>query len=77
MNWEIEYAHQKDKRIVGVWAQGANKTDLPRALDEYANAVVGWNSERIIDAISGVLNDWTGPNGEPWPERDIARYACR
>ena len=77
VNWEIEYAHKIGKRIVGVWAYGANNTDLPKALDEYADAVVGWNSGRIIDAISGQINDWTGPNGEPWPERAIRRYACR
>ena len=76
MNWEIEYAHKIGKRVIGVWAPGAKDTDLPRALDEYAYAVVGWNSERIIDAINGDIDDWSGPEGNPRPERAISRYAC-
>ena len=77
VNWEIEYAHKNDKRIVGVWARGANNSDLPKALDDYADAVVGWDSGRIIDAISGRINDWTGPDGGPRPVRAIRRFACR
>ena len=76
VDWEIEYAHKNDKRIVGVWAPGAKDVDLPKALDEYADAVVGWNSERIIDAITGEIDGWTGPDGQPRPERAIRRYAC-
>src|SRR5260370_30613979 len=55
VDWEIEYAAKKAKRIVGVWAQGAKDSDIPRALDEYADAVVGWNSDRIMAAITGEL----------------------
>ena len=64
------------KPIVGVWARGANKADVPKALDEYADAVVGWDSGRIIDAISGKINNWTGPDGEPRQTREILRYSC-
>ena len=32
VDWEIEYAHKNDKRIIGVWAHGANTTDVPKAL---------------------------------------------
>ena len=77
VNWEIEYAHKENKRIVGVWARGANNADVPKALDEYADAVVGWDSGRIIDAISGKINNWTGPDGEPRQTREILRYSCR
>ena len=76
VNWEIEYAHKLGKPIVGVWARGANKADVPKALDEYADAVVGWDSGRIIDAISGKINNWTGPDGEPRQTREILRYSC-
>ena len=58
VNWEIEYAHKKGKRIVGVWARGAADCDLPEALDEYGDAMVGWDSNRIIDAITGKIDDW-------------------
>ena len=77
VNWEIEYAHKIGKRIVGVWAHGAAETDVPDALDNYADAVVGWNSDRIIDAIEGEYQEWVTPAGEPRPDRSIPRYSCR
>lgn len=52
VNWEIEYAHKQEKRIVGVWERGARDCELPEALERYADAVVGWNGESIIDAIN-------------------------
>src|SRR5689334_1327137 len=42
VNWEIEYAQKKNKRIVGVWAHGSKDCDIPAALEEFADAVVGW-----------------------------------
>ena len=32
VNWEIEYAQSKEKRIVGVWADGEKGCELPDAL---------------------------------------------
>lgn len=58
VNWEIEYAHKKDKRIVGVWAYGEGKCEVPEALDKYADAVVGWQGKKIVDAIDGEINNW-------------------
>jgi hypothetical protein len=77
VNWEIEYAQKMGKRIVGVWAHGANESNLPKALDSYADAVVGWNSDRIIDAISGRTREWTTSGGGPRSARLIARHSCR
>jgi hypothetical protein len=76
VNWEIEYAAKLDKRIVGVWEQGANECDVPDALKDYADAVVGWHGERIIDAINGKLDDWEHPDGTPQAPRPIKRYSC-
>ena len=56
VNWEIEYAQSNDKRIVGVWADGENGCELPEALTKYADAVVGWTGNRIIDGIVTLLN---------------------
>src|SRR5690606_18358913 len=42
VNWEIEYAAKLGKRIVGVWEHGERDCDLPSALHEHADAVVGW-----------------------------------
>ena len=76
VDWETEYAHKHGKRIVGVWLRGARDADLPDALDKYADAVVGWNSERVVDAITGANDDWTTPSGEPRPPRPIRRVTC-
>ena len=77
VDWEIEYAHKVGKRIVGVWARGANESDTPDALDLYADAVVGWNSDRIIGAVIGKIDDWWTPAGDHRPPRPIVRYSCR
>src|SRR5260370_30964035 len=53
VTWEIEYAEKLGKRIVGVWAHGAAECDVPEALDRYADAVVGWQAERIRGARRG------------------------
>ncbi len=76
VDWEIEYAHKLGKRIVGVWVRGARDADLPDALDKYADAVVGWNSEKVVDAITGASNDWLTPAGVPRSGREIKRYSC-
>ena len=76
VNWEIEYAAKIGKRVIGVWDQGAQDSDIPLKLDEFASAVVGWNGERIIDAIFGRTNDWQCADGGPRAPRDIARHNC-
>ena len=76
VNWEIEYAHGKDKRIVGVWADGEHGCELPPTLNKYADAVVGWTGNRIINAINGKIDDWENSDGSPTPPRPIQRYSC-
>ncbi len=76
VNWEIEYAHSKNKRIVGVWAHGENGCEVPDALDKYANAIVGWTGNRIIEAIGGKIDGWENPDGTQSTPRQIKRYTC-
>lgn len=76
VDWEIEYANRyPDKRIIGVWAPGAADCDLPKGLEEYADAIVGWNGKAIIDAINGA-DEWTTPSGAASPNRQIPRAQC-
>jgi hypothetical protein len=77
VNWEIEYAQKNDKRIVGVWADGENGCEVPDALKDYADAVVGWTGNRIIDAINGKVDNWENPDGTQCSPREIKRYSCR
>jgi len=76
VNWEIEYANSLGKRIVGVWAHGAKDCDVPEALELYADAVVGWQGDRIKDAICGRINNWQTSGGEVRGRREIARHSC-
>jgi hypothetical protein len=76
VNWEIEYAAKCDKRIVGVWAQGCNKCEVPDALAENADAMVGWNGSSIVDAVNGNCDAWEGPDGAPRDAVGLKRHPC-
>lgn len=65
VNWEIEKANELGKRIVGVYERGGTEADIPPALEEYATAIVGWNSENIMSAIDGPENPFQKPDGSP------------
>ena len=56
VNWEIEHAHRKGKRIVGIYERGAKGCDIPDALDRHADAIVGWHRDSIVAAIEGRFN---------------------
>jgi hypothetical protein len=76
VDWEIEYAAKQGKRIVGIWGHGDKDCEVPDALKIYADAVVGWNADQIIDAINGKMNDWENPDGSQPALRPIKRYSC-
>jgi hypothetical protein len=76
VNWEIEYAQKLGKRIVGVYAHGESDCDIPEALEKYADDVRGWQSEGIVDAITGKTNEWHLPSGELRDPRPINRHGC-
>jgi hypothetical protein len=79
VNWEIQYAIGQGKNVVGVYAQGATDADIPEELAKHAAAVVGWHSERIVDAINGYITGWDDPTtGEPRTSGDwtVKRYSC-
>jgi hypothetical protein len=77
VDWEIEYAQQLGMRIVGVWTPGAAESDVPDGLAEYADAVVGWQTDRIAGAIDGTINNWTASDGTLRDRLAIRRYGCR
>ena len=73
---EINYAQKQGMRIVGVWTPGAAECDVPEALADYADAVVGWQADRIEGAISGKINNWTGSDGHLRNRQAIRQYGC-
>jgi hypothetical protein len=75
VNWEIEYAAKQGKRIVGVWEHGEKGCDLPSALKEHADALVGWNGLNILDAING-KDAWEEPDGGACPVVPLKRHPC-
>ena len=76
VEWEIEYAHKQEKRIIGVWERGERDCEMPEALKRYGHAVVGWNGESIIDAINGKSNTWYNQDGSNSSYRNIDRHSC-
>ena len=77
VDWEIEYAHKKGKRIVGVWGQGEKDCELPEALDQYRDALVGWDSASIADAILDDDPIQENQDGSDRPRRTITRHPCK
>ena len=63
VDWEIRQANQQNKRIVGVYVRGGTEADKPEALEEYASAIVGWNTECIMAAIDGTEYQFLNPDG--------------
>ncbi|MGX8008380.1 TIR domain-containing protein [Mesorhizobium sp. ORM8.1] len=76
VNWEIEYAAKLGKRIVGVWEQGAKDCELPEALLEYGDAMVGWHGNSIIDAIVAEKDEWETTEGSPTSAVSLKRHPC-
>jgi hypothetical protein len=63
VNWEIEYAHKNGKRIVGVWGAGVSTCEIPHALARYGHALVCWQGEDVVAAITGKLDRWQDHRG--------------
>ena len=76
VDWEVEYAQKKDKRIIGVWAHGEAGCEIPESLKKYADAVVGWTGNSIIAAINEEIDYWEYPDGTKFEPHDIDRFSC-
>jgi len=80
VNWEIKYAVEQGKNVVGVFAQGATDADIPEELRKHGDAaVVGWQGDRVVDAINGKITGWDDPatgNPRTTPDWVAKRYTC-
>jgi len=75
VNWEVEQALKQGKRIIGVYLWGAKDSDIPPALEDAADAMVGWNHDTILDAING-NNIFTNADGTTRPNVGGSRVTC-
>lgn len=75
VQWEIEYAHQHDTRIIGVYAPDADGCDLPEGLEDYADSIVPWDGDKLLTAIRGD-DIWEDAQGRSRPAHDIVRHGC-
>lgn len=76
VNWEIERAHDNGMTIVGVWEQGSKGCEVPEALENFHDAIVGWDGGRIVDAINGDYTSSNNPDGSPRGQLPIKRHPC-
>jgi hypothetical protein len=80
VNWEIKRAVELGKNVVGVYAHGATDADIPEELQKCGDAaIVGWQGDRVVDAVNGQIRDWDSPaSATPRsPAWLIKRYSCR
>ncbi len=75
VNWEIEYAARQAKRIVGVYVSGATDADVPDSLNDFGDACVAWNSDKLVAAIEGD-NIWHDSAGRDRPSDEMTRVTC-
>lgn len=76
VNWEIDYAQRKGKKIIGVFLPGEKNAIIPRSLQDYADSIVGWNSEKIDEAIRNDKIFWEDDDGNFLPSDSPYRYTC-
>ncbi len=78
VDWEIEQAHKLGKRIVGVYLRGGTEANVPKALDDYGQAIVSWATKSIVGAIEGKSNRFESPSGEVRePVHAMSTSTCR
>ncbi|WP_299520115.1 TIR domain-containing protein [Winogradskyella sp.] len=66
VDWEIQKAHEKGKKIIGVYLNGLKeKVKLPENLNKYGHEVLAWNSDAIIDSLENNERtpQWQNPDG--------------
>jgi hypothetical protein len=77
VDWEVEYADRLgDKKIIGVWAPGAEGTEAPEALTRLGDGIVPWDGDAIANALDSDDGPWQGPDGAQLDPLTIRRLAC-
>lgn len=53
VKYEVEEALRQRKRVIGIKPFGSARGPIPKLMDEYADAIVGFRTDQIISAIEG------------------------
>jgi hypothetical protein len=76
IDFEVRTAERfGNKQIIGVYLPSSQEHQIPPALDDYGDALVTWNREKINQALNGEPI-WCKPDGSFRPDRDIDRETC-
>ncbi len=65
VDWEIKKSFKEGNRIIGVYINGESDAEVPENFEKYGDALVGWDTNRIVGAIEGTINNWETPDGSP------------
>lgn len=76
VDWEIEYAIKKGRKIIGVYLPGETEAILPAALTKFGYSCVGWNSDKIDAAIKNDDAIWEDENGNSISPNTPYRGTC-
>lgn len=75
VDWEIREAEKLGRQIIGVYIEGAKDSDIPPALEEFADAIVGWNTNNIEKALNGE-SIFVNANGTSRANVTTGRVVC-
>ena len=73
---QLQVAHEKEKRIVGVWANDSMEPKIPRVLSEYGDGMYTMTDEGFRDILDFWNRDWRQPDGKDYPKRKIKHHPC-
>ena len=76
VDWEVQEAARLNKPIIGIFLRGASDADLPDAVNGLADTIVGWNEDRIVNAIKNGQTYFEKADGSPRNEIDGNRTTC-
>ena len=76
VDWEINYAMEHNKKIIGVYLPGEIDAELPDALKDFGDSCVSWNSDKIDEAIKSDNVIWEDANGNPMSPNVADRVTC-
>lgn len=71
----ISIATENNIRIVGVWLEDAENSDIPECVDSYADSIVCFSDE-LADVFLARKNLWTLVDGEKKEIRKIKKHVC-